>query len=115
MKLDGKNALVTGAAVGIGKAIAQEFAKEGANVAVIDIQDEKGKAVVEEIVQQGVKSLYLHCDVTNSDAASSVFESACRQFGGLDILVNNAAVIHCAKEVGTDGAEPCDFHLKTEQ
>ena len=102
MKLEGKNALITGAAVGIGKAIAQEFAREGANVAVIDIQDEKGKAVVEEIAQLGVKSLYLHCNVTDPQAVSSAFESARGQFGGLDILVNNAAIIHCAKIVDVE-------------
>ena len=97
MKLKGKKGLVTGSAVGIGKAIALEFAKEGAEVAIVDIQDEKGNAVRNEIEQMGGRSIYFHCDVTDSNAVKSTFKAICAEFDGLDILVNNAAIIHCAK------------------
>lgn len=99
MKLKDRDALVTGSAVGIGKAIALEFAREGANIALVDIQDDKGERVRDEIVRMGVRAVYLHCDVTKPKEVESAFRSACAEFGGLDILVNNAAIIHCAKVV----------------
>ena len=99
MRLKEKNALITGSASGIGQAIALEFARQGANVAIADIQDERGEQVRSEIEKNGVRSVFVHCDVSRPDQVQSTFESVCCEFGRLDILVNNAAIIHCAKVV----------------
>lgn len=93
MKLDGKLAIVTGAAAGIGKAIALALASEGANVAIADIQDAKAQAVVEEIRAKGRRALAIHCDVGDSAQVDAMVQQVVQEWGGLHILVNNAAVI----------------------
>lgn len=86
-RLEGKIALITGAAQGIGKSTAMKFAKEGAQVIVSDINDLEGEAVAKEI---GGK--YLHLDVQNEDEWKRAVEEILKQFGRLDVLVNNAGV-----------------------
>ncbi len=88
-RVEGKVALVTGAASGIGAACARILAREGASVVLTDIQDDKGRAVAREI---GGHTLFLHHDVTREDAWIEVVARAEREFGRLDILVNNAGV-----------------------
>lgn len=88
-RVEGKVALVTGGASGIGRACAERLAAEGATVVVTDIQDEKGREVVEGI---GAKASYLNHDVTSEQAWIDVVAAVKAQHGRLDILVNNAGV-----------------------
>ena len=91
--LDGKVALVTGAARGIGKAIAIKYAQEGANVAFTDlIIDENGENTKKEIESYGVKALAIASNAANFDEAHAAVEQVVKEFGRLDILVNNAGI-----------------------
>ena len=91
-RLDGRVALVTGAASGIGHAIAIRLAQEGAAVVVTDIQDEPGEAVAKGIRETGGRAVFVHHDVVSPAAWELAVGSAAREFGGLDILVNNAGM-----------------------
>jgi NAD(P)-dependent dehydrogenase (short-subunit alcohol dehydrogenase family) len=89
-RLDGKVAIITGAANGIGAAMAELFAKEGAAAVIADINDEKGNAVAERIRAARGEAAYIHTDVSSGTAVDRLFESVRQRYGGLDILVNNA-------------------------
>lgn len=91
-KLDGKIALVTGGASGIGRATSLLLAHEGATVLVSDIQDAAGKNVVAEIVQAGRRASYLHHDVASEEAWIEAIGVAQKTHGRLDVLVNNAGI-----------------------
>jgi NAD(P)-dependent dehydrogenase (short-subunit alcohol dehydrogenase family) len=91
-KLDGKVALVTGGASGIGAACCEIFAREGASVVITDIQDLKGEALAAEIVKAGGKARYLHHDVTGEDAWIGVMAEVKDSHDRLDVLVNNAGI-----------------------
>ena len=91
-RFEGRVALVTGAASGIGKATAKRIAAEGGSVVIADVQDEAGAAVVEEIEQTGGTATYVHLDVTDEQGWTSAVASTVDRFGGLDILVNNAGI-----------------------
>src|SRR3954470_25061660 len=88
--LDGKVAIITGAARGQGEAEARLFAAEGAAVVVADVLDEPGKAVAESL---GDRALYHHLDVSSEDEWNRAVATAVSAFGGLHILVNNAAIL----------------------
>jgi len=87
MKLDGKVALITGAASGIGKAVAELFAKEGAKVAIVDISP-AGKNVAGRLEN----AIFIRTDLRKEDDIKKAIDCACKAFGGLDILVNNAGI-----------------------
>lgn len=90
-RLEGKTAIVTGAADGIGLAISEAMAREGAHVFMGDISDDKGKAAAARIVSAGGAATFLHCDVAvEPDIVGLV--AAAAGTGHLDILVNNAAI-----------------------
>ena len=92
--LDGRRALITGAASGIGRAIALAFAAEGAHVAAVDrAPQEKIDAVVAEIGAAGNQALALRADVAEEAEVLSLFAVVSGRFGGLDILVNNAGIL----------------------
>lgn len=96
MRLQKTIAVVTGAGSGMGAAIAETYAREGAHVAVLDIDGDAAKAVARKI---GNKAIAIQCDVTKrSDIDAAVAETA-RAFGGLNTLVNNAGVAHLNKPV----------------
>jgi len=91
-KLDGKVALVTGGAQGIGKAIALRLAREGADVAVSDINLEKAQETCREVESLGRKALAVGGSVADAKAAEAMVEKTVEALGGLDILVNNAGI-----------------------
>ena len=91
-RFDGRVALITGGASGIGKATAKRIAAEGGSVVVADLQDDAGKGVVEEIEQSGGKAAYVHLNVTDEGGWADAVAATLDAFGGLDILVNNAGI-----------------------
>ena len=94
MKLQNKIAIITGGAQGIGAAIATRFAQEGAMVVIADVNEEKSKLLVTEIKATGAEAMYVLCDVSSSESVEELFNMAVERFGRLDILVNNAALVH---------------------
>ena len=92
MRLEGKVALITGAARGQGAAEARLFAQEGAKVIVADVSDPEGIAVAAEIAEAGGDAIYVHLDVTDESEWKAAVQSAITSFGKLDILVNNAGI-----------------------
>lgn len=93
MKLADRVAIVTGAGSGIGRAIAQTFAREGAVVVVVDFNTEFGQDTRDEIVQKGGTALFLAGDVSDKDQVREMVRRSIEEFGRIDILVNNAGVI----------------------
>lgn len=91
-RLDGKVAIVTGSASGIGEATARLFAREGAKVVVADINEALGSAVAEDIRKSGGEATFMKLDVTRADEWRSVVENTVRKYGRLNILVNNAGI-----------------------
>jgi NAD(P)-dependent dehydrogenase (short-subunit alcohol dehydrogenase family) len=86
-RLEGKVAVITGAASGIGRASARRFAAEGAHVVVADLDDKGGTALAEDI-----DGLYVHADVTDADDVQEMYATAVERFGGLDVCFNNAGI-----------------------
>jgi NAD(P)-dependent dehydrogenase (short-subunit alcohol dehydrogenase family) len=103
--LAGRSALITGGASGIGRATALLFAQEGAAVAVVDLNEEAGRAVADEIVQGGGRGIFVPCDVTKADDCRRAVEKTVEAFGRLDILFNNAGIIRRATVVDTTEEE----------
>jgi NAD(P)-dependent dehydrogenase (short-subunit alcohol dehydrogenase family) len=91
-RFDGRVALVTGGASGIGKATATRIAAEGGSVVIADVQDEAGAAVVAAIKTARGTAAYVHLDVTDEQGWTDAVASTLDEFGGLDILVNNAGI-----------------------
>ncbi|SPM35610.1 NAD(P)-dependent dehydrogenase, short-chain alcohol dehydrogenase family [Mycobacterium rhizamassiliense] len=91
-RLAGKVAIVTGGAGGIGAATAHELAREGAAVAVVDIDEAKANDVADEIRATGARAIGLGGDLADEDAAKSVVQSTAKEFGRIDVLHNNAAL-----------------------
>jgi NAD(P)-dependent dehydrogenase (short-subunit alcohol dehydrogenase family) len=91
-RLRGKVAIITGGASGIGKATCLLFSREGASVAVTDINDDVGREVINEIKKGGGIVEYWHMDVTNEKEVDRVFSEIKEKFGKINILVNNAGI-----------------------
>ena len=90
MRLADRTVLVTGAALGIGRAMAQLFAGEGARVAIVDRLADEGAALAAELEAGGGRAIAVAGDVTSSADVERAFASAEQAFGGVDVLVNNA-------------------------
>ncbi len=103
--LAGKVALITGGASGIGRATALLFAREGAAVSVVDIDQAKGQAVVQEILKAGGRAIFVHCDVTKAADCQRAVQQTVKELGGLDTLFNNAGIIRRATVVETTEEE----------
>ena len=94
MQLAGKVAIVTGGGAGIGGAIAEKFAREGATVVVVDLNHPAADAVARAINQQGGAAMALSVDVSDSNAVRLATEAVFAQHGRIDVLVNNAGIRH---------------------
>jgi NAD(P)-dependent dehydrogenase (short-subunit alcohol dehydrogenase family) len=91
-RVEGKVAVVTGGALGIGRAACLLLAKEGSKVAVADIVDDAGKEVVSDIKSSGGVAQYWHIDVSNEKEVKQAFAEISKKFGNINILVNNAGI-----------------------
>lgn len=90
MRLEGNAAIITGAAQGIGRAIALEFAAQGADMLLADMQPEKLTAVAAEVGEMGRKAIPVAVDVTNASQVREMVDRAIQEFGRIDVLVNDA-------------------------
>jgi NAD(P)-dependent dehydrogenase (short-subunit alcohol dehydrogenase family) len=91
-KLEGRIALVTGAASGIGRGIAVAFAREGADIVVADLVAEDAAAVLAEIAEAGRRGVFVRTDVSDEASVREMARRAIEEFGRVDILVNNAGI-----------------------
>lgn len=94
MRLQNKTAVITGAASGIGKRIAEVYAKEGAKVVIADLNAAQADIAAKEIMANGGKALGVEMDVTNETAVDSGIQKVISTFGDIDILVSNAGIQH---------------------
>jgi len=93
MRLEGKVALITGGASGMGMVASKVFASEGAKVVLTDLADDAGQKVAAQIAESGGEAIYVHADVSNELDAEAMVAAAVERFGGLDVLYNNAGVM----------------------
>jgi 3-oxoacyl-[acyl-carrier protein] reductase len=107
-RLTGKVAIVTGSAMGIGKATALKFAREGAKVVVCDVMAEAGQTVVEEITAAGGEAFFVPLDVTSADSVRSMVDAALQRWERIDVLVNNAGITRDAMLVKVKDGEVVD-------
>jgi NAD(P)-dependent dehydrogenase (short-subunit alcohol dehydrogenase family) len=103
--LTGKRALITGGASGIGRETALLFAREGAAVAVVDLDEVGGQAVVREIANNGGQAIFVRCDVSQATDCQRAVQQTVDTLGGLDILFNNAGIIRRATVIDTTEEE----------
>ncbi|MBR9651401.1 SDR family NAD(P)-dependent oxidoreductase [Thalassovita aquimarina] len=92
-RLDGKVAVITGGAAGMGRATALAFAREGATVSILDIQEEAGQETVRMIQDAGGRAAFFACDVTKADQIDAAFDAAVATFGPYNVLFNHAGSI----------------------
>ncbi len=92
MRFKDKVAVVTGAAQGIGEAYAKALAAEGAAVVVADLNADAGEQVAQQIEAEGGRAIFVSTDVSSHESAAAMVEAAVAAYGGIDLLVNNAAI-----------------------
>ncbi len=101
-RLEGKRAIVAGSAVGIGRAVGFKFAREGARVALIDVDGPGVEGTAKEISQEGGVAVPIEADVSNEDQISSAVRRAAEEFGGLDVVVANAGILLAGQDDRAD-------------
>ncbi|MGI8793362.1 MAG: SDR family NAD(P)-dependent oxidoreductase, partial [Acidimicrobiales bacterium] len=106
MRLEGKVALITGAGSGIGRQAALLFAAEGASIVAVDLDGESAEATAQTILDAGGSAQACTADVASAEDSAEMIDAAEREFGGLDVLFNNAGIMHSADDdaVATDEA-----------
>lgn len=93
MRLKGKVAIVTGAAAGLGRAVAVRFGREGASVVAADVDRQNGKSVVDEIQREGGEAIFMGIDIADNNDVRHLMDSAVDRYQRIDVLYNNAAVL----------------------
>jgi NAD(P)-dependent dehydrogenase (short-subunit alcohol dehydrogenase family) len=111
MRFQGKVAIVTGAGGGIGEAYARALAREGAAVAIAEIDADQGRRVAKEIEGAGGKSLFVQTDVASEDSTRAMARAVEDGFGGIDFLINNAAIYGTMKMQSLLSV-PIDYYKK---
>lgn len=100
-RLNNKTAVITGGGSGIGKAISTVFAKQGANVFVLDMDEKNAKSTVEKIIADGGSSSFFKCNIANQQEVKGVVAQIVQQQAAIDILVNNAGIAHIGQADNT--------------
>jgi glucose 1-dehydrogenase len=114
-KLEGKTALVTGSDSGIGEASAVAFAEEGANVVITYHSDEDGaKQTLQKVEEAGAEGIYMQVDTSAEEEVGQMFEQAVKEFGTVDILMNNAGVNAQGIPVAEMSTDQWDKTIKTD-
>ena len=109
MDIKGKTAIITGGGSGLGEATVRRFHAEGANVAIFDLNQDRGEAIAQEL---GERAVYCHVDVTNEDATGAAVKSVKDRFGNLHVNCNFAGIAVGAKVVGKDGPHALNLFRK---
>ena len=109
MDITRARAVVTGGASGLGRGVAEYLASRGAQVSLLDIQDDAGQAAAASL---GAAARYLRCDVTSESEVNAAMETAATAMGGIDLLVNCAGVIGAGRVLGRNGPMAGDFFAK---
>jgi len=109
MDITRARAVVTGGASGLGLGVAEYLASRGAQVALLDIQDEPGRSAATRI---GATARYIRCDVTAESEVNAAMDAAASAMGGIDLLVNCAGVIGAGRVLGRNGPMAGDFFAK---
>lgn len=104
----GKISIVTGGAMGIGREIVLKLARDGSDVAIVDIEKEPAQEVVKEIQAMGRKSLFFEADVARWDQVKAMVDAVLKDFRGVDILINNAGIVGPVVPVWEYGVEDWD-------
>ena len=115
MRLDGKNAVVTGAAQGIGRAVCERFAIEGANVIAVDLNEEEGIKTSEMIREKGGSCSFFKANIGDLSEVESAIDECENKYGDLNIIVNNAGIVRAAmvhKMEESDWDNVINVHLK---
>ena len=115
ISLEGRRAIVTGGATGLGLAIAERFAEAGAAVVLADIDGPEATKAVAALVGRGYRACAVDCDVSNDESVRRMVDTAVAEIGGVDLLVNNAGVYPktpLAETTGADFARVLDVNLK---
>jgi len=99
MRLRERVAVVTGSAKGLGRAVAQRFAREGASVIAADIDEREGEALVQILKGEGLEARFVATDISDENSVKQLMSAATREYGRIDILYNNAAVL-CSEQEG---------------
>ncbi len=105
LRLDNKIAVITGGGSGIGRAISLVFARQGADVYILDMNEEGSRDVVKEIISAGGMGLFKKCNVAQQTEVDQVINSIYSEAGSIDILVNNAGIAHVGNLEKTDEAD----------